>query len=69
MRHATFAQKQLGLRIHAMAFVVGIIASFMVNFFVGPPYWAFWVLLGWGIGLLSHFLCLRYFDGHGVEVP
>ena len=25
-----------------------------INLWKGAPYWIFWVLLGWGIGLLAH---------------
>ena len=36
-------------------FVPGIIVMFIINYFTGPTYWwALWVLLGWGIGLLAH---------------
>ena len=48
-----------GLRIHAIVFVVAIIANFVVNYFTGPPWWAFWVLGAWGIGLLAHWFFTR----------
>ena len=69
MRHATEAQKLLGLRIHAIAFIAGIVIAVIVNMLVGPPYWAHWVLLGWGVGQLSHWLCIRYFDGRPAGSP
>jgi hypothetical protein len=25
-----------------------------INLAEGPPYWILWVLMGWGIGLVSH---------------
>jgi hypothetical protein len=54
MKHLSPAQKQLGLRIHAIAFVVTMVVLVVVNLLTGPPYWVLWMLLGWGIGLLSH---------------
>lgn len=54
MRHATPSQKRAGFRIHAIVFVLGILALVVINLFTGSPYWIQWVLLGWGIGLFSH---------------
>jgi hypothetical protein len=48
-----------GLRIHAMAFVAGIAAMLIVNLLIGAPYWVAWVVPGWAIGLLSHWLSVR----------
>jgi len=48
------AEKALGFHIHALAFVTTIVLLIAINLWTGPPYWAQWVLLGWGIGLLSH---------------
>ncbi len=59
MKNASQAQKQFGLRIHAIVFVLGIIALVVVNLFTGAPYWVLWVVLGWGIGLFSHWLSVR----------
>ena len=49
----------MGLRIHAIVFAAVIPIEFIVNYFTGPPWWAVWVLLGWGIGLLSHWYFTR----------
>lgn len=46
--------KRLGFNIHALAFVVGIVAMAILNWLLGPPYWIQWVLLGWGVGLFCH---------------
>jgi hypothetical protein len=55
MEHPTPAEQQLGFRIHAIVFVPAIIAAFIINYLTPPQYWwALWVLLGWGIGLFSH---------------
>ena len=31
-----------------------IVLLLAVNLLIGSPYWVQWVLLGWGIGLFSH---------------
>ena len=54
MKHATPSQKKLGFRIHAIVFVPGIATLLIINLLTGPPYWVQWVLLGWVIGLVSH---------------
>jgi hypothetical protein len=54
MKDATPAQKKLGLRIHALVFVPGMVALLIINLLTGAPYWVHWVLLGWSVGLLSH---------------
>uniref|UniRef100_UPI0031012284 2TM domain-containing protein n=1 Tax=Neorhizobium sp. EC2-8 TaxID=3129230 RepID=UPI0031012284 len=48
MKNASTAQRQLGLRIHAIVFVPVIIVLVIVNLLIGSPYWVHWVLLGWG---------------------
>lgn len=62
MKHASPAQKQLGLRIHAIAFVLTMVVLLVINAWTGSPYWVHWVLLGWGIGLLAHWGSLRWHD-------
>ena len=38
-------------------FLVIVPALFVMNYFVTPGYiWAWWVLFGWGIGIISHAL-------------
>ncbi len=48
-----------GLRIHAIVFAVVIPIEIVVNYFTGPPWWAAWVVVGWGIGLLAHWYFTR----------
>lgn len=49
-----------GLVHHVIAFLVVIALLAVLNWFLGPPYWVQWVLLGWGAGLALHaFLVLR----------
>ena len=59
MKNATPAQMRTGLRIHAITFVASMAVMVVVNVFVGAPYWVLWVLLGWGVGILSHWLAVR----------
>jgi uncharacterized membrane protein len=54
MPYPSPAERQLGFRIHASVFVPSLIAVFVINYLTGAPYWAVWVLLGWGTGLLAH---------------
>lgn len=67
MKNASPARMLLGLRIHAAAFVGTIIVLLAVNVMVGPPYWVGSVLLGWGIGLISHWLSVRYHTSHRTD--
>jgi len=46
-----------GFYSHAIKYVVVIATLFVINFVTSPNYiWAWWVVLGWGIGILSHAL-------------
>ena len=59
MKNATPAQMRIGLRIHAMVFLASMVLMVIINVLTGAPYWVGWVLLGWGIGMLSHWLAVR----------
>ena len=49
-----------GFSIHAVVFVAVNIVLHVINFVATPKvYWAFWPLLGWGIGLLTHGLAIN----------
>jgi hypothetical protein len=50
----TGSNGRLGFNIHAFAFVVGIVVMIVINFYLGPPYWVIWPILGWGIGIIAH---------------
>ncbi len=40
---------------HAIQYVLVVAIVFVINFILTPEYiWAWWVALGWGIGLVSH---------------
>lgn len=56
MKNATPSEKKLGFRIHAIVFVPSIVVLVIINLMTGAPYWSLWALLGWGIGLFSHWL-------------
>ena len=54
MKEVSATQKKLGFNIHALAVLVALPVLLVVNLWTGTPYWIVWVLLGAGIGLLSH---------------
>ena len=63
MKHMNEAEKRLGVRIHALAFVGTMLVLVIINVLTGPPWWAAWVLPGWTVGLVCHW----YFAlGRGV---
>ncbi|MGJ5175604.1 2TM domain-containing protein [Bradyrhizobium oligotrophicum] len=66
MRQATAAQKKLGFRIHTIVFIPSIVLLAMINLLTGAPYWVLWALLGWGVGLLSHWFFVL---GPGARKP
>jgi hypothetical protein len=44
-----------GFYLHVAVFIAVNIALHLINFVATPTvYWAFWPLVGWGIGLLAH---------------
>ena len=45
-----------GFYTHATAFVVVNLGLFLINLFTPGPWWFFWPLIGWGIGLGVHAL-------------
>ncbi len=56
MKNATPAQRKFGFQIHALCFVIALPGIAAIDYATGPPWWVEWVLLGWGIGLFSHWL-------------
>lgn len=67
MRSATPERTRAGLYIHAAAFAVGIVLMLVINLAIGRPYWIVWVLLGWGVGLMSHWLSVRSRLPHNLK--
>lgn len=54
MKTLTQAQRTFGFHVHAFAFAMTMVLLAAINLVKGPPYWVLWVLLGWGMGVLSH---------------
>jgi hypothetical protein len=54
MKQVSESHKRLGFNIHMIVFILTMALLAIINVAVGPPWWVLWVLLGWGIGLLSH---------------
>ena len=50
-----FVEGLRGFYGHLMSYVLVIGGLFIINYLSNPDYiWAWWPMLGWGIGLLSH---------------
>ncbi len=47
---------KLGFRIHAATFVLTLALLAAINLWTGAPAWVGWVVLGWGPGLLAHWI-------------
>jgi hypothetical protein len=69
MKQGTPAEKKLGFRIHAIAFVLSIALLLVINLLTGPPYWVLWVVLGWGIGLFCHWFFVLGPGARKAETP
>jgi hypothetical protein len=54
-----------GFYVHAIAFLVVNIALFALNALLGGPWWFYWPLIGWGIGLGLHAFGVFSFGGGG----
>jgi hypothetical protein len=59
MKNATPAQARAGLRVHKIVFASSMLLMLIINWLTGAPYWVIWVLLGWGVGIISHWLAVR----------
>lgn len=51
MKLVSRSDMKLGFHIHVFGFVVTMVLLAAINIWKGPPYW---VLLGWGLGILTH---------------
>ena len=58
-------QAKKSLYVHAIAFLGVNIALFALNALVGGPWWFYWPLIGWGIGLGLHAFGVFGFGGGG----
>lgn len=54
MKNASVSETSLGFQIHTMVFVPTMVLLFAIDLWTGSPYWAVWLLPGWGVGLLAH---------------
>lgn len=54
-----------GFYVHATVFVLVNVALLAINALVGGPWWFYWTLMGWGIGLGAHALAVFGFGGDG----
>ena len=53
------AGAKLGFYIHLVAYIAANLLLVVINFSTTPQYlWFKWPLLGWGIGLFSHWLAV-----------
>lgn len=54
-----------GCYIHTFVFVCVLTGLIVVDLTTGTPYWAHWVALGWGMGVLGHWaLIVADFGGY-----
>ena len=44
----------IGFRNHFIVYAVVVALLGALNYFTGQPYWALYVLAGWGIGIVAH---------------
>ncbi len=58
-----------GFYSHLIKYAIIVAGLFIVNFLTSPDYiWAWWVALGWGIGVISHALSLfEVFNFFGAQ--
>jgi fatty acid desaturase len=42
--------------LHLFVFIAVLLFLAIINAATGGPWWVLWVLLGWGIGILAHWL-------------
>lgn len=48
------ALREGGVLVHAKIFAAVMLVLAVVDWYTAEPYWAHWVFLGWGAGLLLH---------------
>jgi hypothetical protein len=44
--------------VHFFVFVLVMAGLFVLNLMLGPPWWAQWPFIGWGIGVAAHALAV-----------
>lgn len=66
MTHHTEAEKRLGVRIHAVAYLATVLLLVAVNVLSGFPYWSVWVNPPMTVGLLCHWYFVLGRGLHGA---
>lgn len=59
MKHRSSLHLARGLRIHALACALCLLAFVLVSLVVNEPLWVWFIAVGWVVGLLSHWLSVR----------
>jgi hypothetical protein len=54
MKNRSKVEKTIGFKWHAVSLAIGLPLLVVINVWTGPPYWVLWSLLGWGLGLATH---------------
>ncbi|MFE5331326.1 2TM domain-containing protein [Embleya sp. NPDC056575] len=59
--HKSEKAMKWGLRIHALWYIVANLAQILLWAILTPDhfFWPVWSILGWGIGLASHYWAIR----------
>ena len=52
-----------GFYIHLFVFICVMSGLFGINYAIGSPWWVQWPLIGWGLGILGHAMCV-FSSGH-----
>ncbi len=47
-------QAMRGFYVHALVYVCVNAGLITIDLLTGPPWWVYWPLFGWGVGLLAH---------------
>lgn len=56
---AQLVEAMTGFYIHLVAFVLVMVVLFLVNLLATPDvWWVQWPLLGWGIGVVIHYIAV-----------
>lgn len=56
---ADHARRMAAWQTHAFIFLMITSVLAVLDWYTGAPYWVGWVVLGWGSGLLAHYLRAR----------
>lgn len=48
--------QKLGFQIHALVFALTILGLLAIDLLAGGKFWTHWVIVGWGPGLIAHWV-------------